>query len=94
MKLSPLHSALIAAGVIATTAALAIGVDDIVLARADTAAPTHQVAQPTTPFERRTHAPNYSEIVARYGPAVVGVTSEGTRDASGPGRWATRGARR
>lgn len=82
MKLSHLHSALIAAGVIATTTAVAIGVDDVVLARADTAAATQRVAQPTTALERRTNAPDYSAIVAKYGPAVVGVTSEGTRDAS------------
>ncbi len=82
MKLSPLHSALIAAGVIATTAAVAIGVDDRLPARTDTTAFAQQVVQPTTGLERRTNAPDYSAIVARYGPTVVGVVSEGTRDAS------------
>ena len=82
MKLSPLRAALISAGVIATSAAVAVGLDDKVLARADTAAPTVQVAQPTTALERRTNAPDYSAIVQEYGPTVVGITSEGTRDAS------------
>jgi len=82
MKLSPLRAALISAGVIATSAAVAVGIDDKVLARAETAAPTVQVAQPATALERRTNAPDYSAIVHKYGPTVVGITSEGTRDAS------------
>ena len=82
MKFSALHAALISAGVIATTAAVAIGADDQWFARADTAAAVQQVAQPATTLERRTNAPDYSAIVQKYGPSVVAVTAEGTRDAS------------
>lgn len=82
MKLSALHSALIAGGVIATTAAVAVGLDDNTVARADGATVAVQTAATTTPLERRTNAPDYSAIVQKYGPAVVGIVAEGTRDAA------------
>lgn len=82
MKLSALHSALIAGGVIAATAAVAVGLDDNTVARADSATVAVQTAATTTPLERRTNAPDYSAIVQKYGPAVVGIVAEGTRDAA------------
>ena len=85
MRLSPLQSALIGAGVIATTAAVAVGLDDTLRVRADTTAVTAQAAPATTPLERRTNAPDYSAIVARYGPSVVGIVAEGTREVSDAG---------
>ncbi len=90
MKLSSLHTALIGAGVVVTSAAVAAaGLDDRLFARADTAvaaqAASPQAAPGATPLERRTNAPDYSAIVARYGPSVVGITTEGTRDVSDSG---------
>jgi serine protease Do len=83
MRPTPLRAALLGAGAIAATAAVGIGLDDSTIARTDTqvaAAPTA-----TTPIERRTNAPDYSAIVQKYGPAVVGVTVQGTRSVGDDG---------
>jgi serine protease Do len=82
-RLSPLNAALLGAGAIATTAAVAIGIDDQAPVRTD----VQVAAAPpgSTPIERRTNAPDYSAIVQKYGPAVVGVTVQGRRDVSDDG---------
>src|SRR5688572_6938187 len=82
IRMTPLRAALVAAGLIGTTAAVGLAVDDAQNAPVrDTvvaAAPANNAALPATPFERRTNAPDYSAIVQKYGPAVVGVTVQGT----------------
>lgn len=81
-KLTALQAALVGAGVIATTAAVGFGLDDTLTARADTPSSAQATSrQPATAaataLQRRTNAPDYSAIVEKYGPAVVGVTTTG-----------------
>jgi serine protease Do len=77
MKNTRLTSSLVAAGILASSVAAAAGWNPSEwLHKPDTqqaAAPAASVAAPIAP----TTAPNYRAIVQRYGPAVVGINTEG-----------------
>ncbi len=91
MKLNPLNTALVAAGVLAMGTAGAFGLpswmksDDASPAKVATAAAAETPAAPM--MGALGQAPDYRTIVKQYGPAVVGVTVAGTHVASaeGPG---------
>ena len=91
MKLNPLNTALVAAGVLAMGTAGAFGLpswmksDDASPAKVATAAAAETPAAPMMGTQGQ--APDYRAIVKQYGPAVVGVTVAGTHAASaeGPG---------
>ncbi len=81
MKLKSLSLALITAGVVATGTAGAVGwtqtgwFDKKPVAAQDNAAPK---AAPTASAIGPMTAPNYRAIVEQYGPAVVGINTQGT----------------
>jgi serine protease Do len=88
MKLKSLSLALIAAGVVATGSANAVGWSPAswfekkpTAAQAD-AAPSAAPAAAPIPV---TTVPNYRAIVEQYGPAVVGINTQGTTKASRKG---------
>src|SRR5215210_4347831 len=92
MKLKSLTLALVSAGVLATGTASAIGWNPSdwfgkrpvasnvqpVAVQAQDAPPSSSQATPLAGMA----APNYRAIVERYGPAVVGINTEGTIKAS------------
>ncbi len=77
-----LRAALVGAGLIATTAAVGFAVDGATTPVRETTAVAAATPKAVAPplLERRTNAPDYSAIVQKYGPAVVGVTVQGTRN--------------
>jgi serine protease Do len=89
MKLSPIAMGLAGAGLLVAGTAGALGIKQV-LSENDApapvvaaAAPTLVAAAPTAPVAALPAGatPNYRAIVERYGPAVVGVTVEGTQQA-------------
>ena len=91
MTLKTLNVSLIAAGVLAVGTAGAIGLKPDLIKTADTAAVTTSAAAATTaagglapaaPVPARSAVPDYRAIVAQAGPAVVGVTVEGSHKVS------------
>lgn len=95
MKMKSITLALVAAGVLATGSVNAVNWhpsewfnhQQSLAAVSDTASANTQPAlanaTPNTPIAPMT-APNYRAIVQRYGPAVVGINTEGTLKADGP----------
>lgn len=77
-RFTTLQAALISAGLIASGAVLGVGAAEVHVRDDD--APSAATAPAA--LETRTNAPDYSAIVERYGPAVVGITTEGLRNAS------------
>ncbi|MGE5865644.1 MAG: Do family serine endopeptidase [Rhizobacter sp.] len=92
MTLKTLNVSLIAAGVLAVGTAGAIGLKPDLIKTADTAAVTTTSAAaatsaagalaPAAPVPARAAVPDYRAIVAQAGPAVVGVTVEGSHKVS------------
>jgi serine protease Do len=89
MRIKPITAALIAAGAIAAGSAGAINWNPASWLQKPQAAPSAPVAPlapsdamstPAAPIAQVT-APNYKAIVQRYGPAVVGITTEGVAKA-------------
>jgi serine protease Do len=87
MNYKPLASALVAAGVLVAGSATAFSFkapwskDETTVAAAPAAVVAQAAAAPLAPIAPTT-APNFRAIVQQAGPAVVGVTVEGTRQAS------------
>jgi serine protease Do len=88
MKLKSLTLALIASGVVVTGSASAVGwnpagwfAGKTTAPADDPAAATVPASPPAAPIGNMT-APNYRAIVERYGPAVVGINTEGTAKTS------------
>jgi len=83
MNLKPVPAALLAAGLLAVGSAGALGVKEMLQRPAAVTAP----ASPAPAIERLSTAPagiaSYREIVATYGPAVVGVTVQGMHATGG-----------
>ena len=83
MKLKPLAAALAGAGVLAVGSAGALGVSELFQRTASTA--TAQPPAAVAPITASAGTmPNYRDIAQTYGPAVVGVTVQGTHKADGP----------
>lgn len=77
MNTTRITAALITAGVLASSVAAAAGWNPSEwLAKPPAQVAAAPVVTPTTPIPPAT-APNYRAIVQRYGPAVVGITTEG-----------------
>jgi serine protease Do len=81
MKLKPIVAALAAAGVLATGAAHAWSFSDLLHPTSSPATTVTVAAAPVAPAVPLLSgtAPNYRAIVQAAGPAVVGITVEGTR---------------
>ncbi len=82
MRLKPLAAALAAAGMLAFGSAGAWSLTDLLhrpAAAATVPTSTSTSTAAPAPLVAPTTAPNYRAIVQRYGPAVVGVTVQGTR---------------
>ncbi len=88
MKSTKVTSALVAAGILASSVAAAAGWNPSEWlsrpAQQVAAAPAAASAAPSAPIAAMT-APNYRAIVQRYGPAVVGINTEGMVKASARG---------
>jgi serine protease Do len=91
MKTKSLTLALIASGMVATGAASATGWSPSTWFDSKPAASAHKTAAATAPQSPAAApigpmtAPNYRAIVERYGPAVVGINTEGTSKTGGKG---------
>ncbi|MBK9245377.1 MAG: Do family serine endopeptidase [Burkholderiales bacterium] len=83
MNLKPVPAALLAAGLLAVGSAGALGVSQMLQQPAAATAPA--APAPVTELAGTTPAgmPSYREIVRSYGPAVVGITVQGTHEAGG-----------
>ena len=90
MKLKPLIAALLSAGVLTAGTAGAWSLSDLVqrpkAAVAEVAAPPAASAPAAIAPIAPVSAPNFRKIVQTYGPAVVGITVEGTRRVSASDR--------
>lgn len=81
MNLKPVPAALLAAGLLAVGSAGALGVKEVLQRPATVAAPASPAPTTETPSAAPAAVPSYREIVKTYGPAVVGVTVQGTHAA-------------
>jgi serine protease Do len=87
MKNTRVASALVAAGILASSVAVAAGWNpsEWLQKPAAPVAAAAPAASNTAPIAPAT-APNYRAIVQRYGPAVVGINTEGTVHTAGRGK--------
>src|SRR5262245_2771650 len=90
MRLKPLVAALVSAGLLTAGSAGAWSLSDLVQrSKTPTSGPASPVVAPAAAAPAAiapTAAPDYRRIVQTYGPAVVGITVEGTRRVAASGR--------